>query len=252
MVDTAGTFRTPVRNFIARDIIATVAAWRAGFSPVVMILTAPLYLARHAETVFNAGARMQGHMGHTPLTRTGVAQAEAMGAALRAELGARPDIDLWASRAGRTLQTAAIIAEHLERDYFDIRQDERLLEIDVGLWEGRAYADIVAESGTPIVDMERRLFCVKPPEGEWYPDIRARLDNWLADLDPARPALVISHGMTARVLRGALVGGEPIEAGCVPIAGDAPQGTVFRIEGGRERAIHIGGAADDRDEPKGY
>ncbi|MCU0891245.1 MAG: histidine phosphatase family protein, partial [Sandarakinorhabdus sp.] len=30
-----------------------------------------LILARHAETVFNAAARMQGHMAHTPLTRSG-------------------------------------------------------------------------------------------------------------------------------------------------------------------------------------
>ena len=36
-------------------------------------MTAPLYLARHAETVYNAGARMQGHMAHTPLTHAGIA-----------------------------------------------------------------------------------------------------------------------------------------------------------------------------------
>jgi broad specificity phosphatase PhoE len=34
-----------------------------------------LILARHAETVFNAAARMQGNMAHTPLTRAGIAQA---------------------------------------------------------------------------------------------------------------------------------------------------------------------------------
>ena len=211
----------------------------------------PLYLARHAETVFNASARMQGSLAHTPLTRRGIAQAEAMGEALLRELGARPDIDLWASKAGRTLQTAAIVAEHLGLDFFDIRQDERLLEIDVGSWEGRAYADIVAEAGVPIVDTGRGLFCVRPPEGEWYPDIRRRLDAWLEGLGQDRPALVISHGMTARVLRGALVGGEPFEPGCVPIAGNAPQGTVFRIEGGQETAIHVG-AGDGNEGPKGY
>ncbi|MEO6246990.1 MAG: histidine phosphatase family protein [Sphingomicrobium sp.] len=37
-----------------------------------------LIVARHAETVYNAGARMQGQMAHTPLTRTGIGQAEAM------------------------------------------------------------------------------------------------------------------------------------------------------------------------------
>ena len=203
-----------------------------------------LYLARHAETVFNAAARMQGHMGHTPLTRNGIRQAEEMGLALREVLGGSADIDLWASRSGRTLQTAAIIAEHLDRDFFDICADERLLEIDVGDWEGRSYADIVAESG-PIVCTERRLFTQRPPNGEWYPDIAARLQNWLADLDPARPALVISHGITARVLRGALVGGEPIEPGCVPLAADAPQGTVFRIEAGQEEAVHVGQGSGD-------
>jgi probable phosphoglycerate mutase len=203
-----------------------------------------LFLARHAETVFNAAARMQGHLGHTPLTRNGIRQAEDMGRALRGVLGAKPGIDLWASCSGRTLQTAAIIAEHLGRGYFDIRQDARLLEIDVGRWEARSYADIVAETG-PIVCEERRLFKVRPPGGEWYPDIAARLESWLGDLDPVRPALVISHGITARVLRGRLVGGEPIEPGCVPIAADAPQGTVFRIVDGREDAIHVGHGSVD-------
>ena len=66
-----------------------------------------LILARHAETVFNAAARMQGNRAHTPLTRAGIAQAEAMGAALRELLGEAPDIDLWVSPAGRTQQTAA-------------------------------------------------------------------------------------------------------------------------------------------------
>ena len=196
-----------------------------------------LYLARHAETVYNAGARMQGHMAHTPLTRAGIAQAEAMGVALATHFGAGADIDLWASPSGRTLQTAAIIAEHLGRDFFDIRTDERLLEIDVGDWQGRTYASIVAQSG-PIVDPERRAFNVPPPNGEWYPAIAARLRTWLATLDPARTALVISHGITLRVLRGLLVGGREFEG--VTLADDAPQGTVFRIADGVAAALHVG------------
>lgn len=198
-----------------------------------------LYVARHAETVFNAGARMQGATAHTPLTRAGIAQAEAMGEALRAHLGPAPRIDFWASPAGRTLQTAAIIAEHLGHDYFDVRPDPALLEIGVGSWEGRRYADIVAEQG-PIVDPARGLFICRPPGGEWYPEIAARLQTWLDRLDPRLPAVVITHGMTARVLRGMLVGGTPFEPGCVPLADGAPQGTIFRIEDGREEAIHVG------------
>ena len=199
-----------------------------------------LYLARHAETVYNAGARMQGHMAHTPLTRTGIAQAEAMGAALAAHFGPGADIDIWASPAGRTLQTVAIVAEHLGRDFFDIRTDPRLLEIDVGRWEGRRYADIVAEQG-PIICPDRRAFNVPPPEGEYYPAIAARLQAWLAELDPARVALVISHGITLRVLRGLLAGGRAFEG--VALADDAPQGTVFRMEDRVQTALHVGAGA---------
>lgn len=197
-----------------------------------------LILARHAETVFNAAARMQGHMAHTPLTRAGIAQAEAMGEALAAALGTRPDRDLWVSPSGRTQQTAAIVGEHLIVPFFAWRQDRRLLEIDVGQWEGRYYADIVAELGESIVCPDRRLFRVPPPGGEWFPDIAARLTDWLAELDHSRPALVISHGITARVLRGILVGGQDWQG--VPVAADAPQGTVFHIKDGVETMLHVG------------
>jgi probable phosphoglycerate mutase len=202
-------------------------------------MTPVLYIARHAETVFNKGARMQGATAHTPLTRAGMAQAETMGEALARHLGRHPDIDFWASPAGRTLQTAAIVAEHLGHDYFDVRTDPALLEIGIGEWEGRLYADIVAEQG-PIVDPARGLFTCRAPGGEWYPEIAARLAGWLDRLDPARPAIVITHGITARVLRGMLVGGTPFEPGCVPLADGAPQGTIFRVENGAEAAIHVG------------
>lgn len=196
-----------------------------------------IIIARHAETVFNAAARMQGHLAHTPLTRAGISQAEAMGAALREALGEQPDRDYWVSPSGRTQQTAAIVGEHLGIPFFDWRQDPRLLEIDVGQWEGRYYADIVAEVG-PIVCPDRRLFQVEPPGGEWFPALAARLTDWLAGLAPDRPVLAISHGITARVLRGLLVGGQDWHG--VKVAADAPQGTVFRIVDGVESVILTG------------
>ena len=45
------------------------------------------FIARHGETVFNAAARLQGDAPHTPLTRAGFAQADALGRALRDLLG---------------------------------------------------------------------------------------------------------------------------------------------------------------------
>ena len=97
------------------------------------------FIARHGETVFNAARRMQGDHLHTPLTRAGFAQADAMGAALREILGAKPRLTLWSSSAGRALQTLAVIAEHLELD-----ETEWDTPTDLAGWDVRAVASHVA------------------------------------------------------------------------------------------------------------
>jgi probable phosphoglycerate mutase len=78
------------------------------------------------------------------------------------------------------------------------------------------------------------------PGGEHYADIAERLADWLRDAGAA-PALVISHGMTARVLRGLLVGGALYEG--VAVAADVPQGTVMRIANRSESPVVAGDGA---------
>jgi probable phosphoglycerate mutase len=183
------------------------------------------FIARHGETVFNAAGRIQGEHLHTPLTRAGFAQADAMGAALRTLLGAKPALTLWASPTGRALQTLAVIAEHLELDWHVARTDSRLVEIGVGSWAGRFYADLIAEVG-PVFDAAGLL---RPaPDGEDYRAIAARVGGWAADTagDPG-DRLVVMHGMSARVLRGVLTGG-------------LPQGSVSLVVDGRESLAHRG------------
>lgn len=194
------------------------------------------YIARHGETVFNAARRLQGDHTHTPLTRAGFIQAEAMGAALRAMLGPKPALDLWASPTGRALQTLAIIAEQLELDWHGAHTDARLVEIDTGSWGGRYYADVIAEHGS-IVDPATGL--LKPaPDGEDYARIAARVSGWLADTDDApRDRLVIMHGISSRVLRGVMTGLAPGPGYDTPIATGLPQGSVAMIEGRHETVV---------------
>jgi broad specificity phosphatase PhoE len=198
-----------------------------------MILPGKTFIARHGETVFNAARRLQGDSFHTPLTRAGFAQAEAMGAELRGLLGARPHLTLWSSPAGRTLQTLAIIAEHLELDWHDARIDQRLVEIGMGSWGGRYYADVVAEVG-PIIDPASML--LKPaPDGESYDRIAGRVTEWaVSAANDTRDRLVIMHGISSRVLRGVLTGSPINRTYGAPIAGGLPQGSVVRIENGVE------------------
>ena len=196
------------------------------------------FIARHGETVFNAARRLQGDYPHTPLTRAGFAQADEMGRALRALLGPRPALTLWSSASGRALQTLAVIAEHLKLDWHAARVDERLVEIGMGAWGGRYYADVMGEVG-PVITPEGLL---RPaPDGERYDAIVARVGGWLADTaDDEGDRLVISHGITSRVARGLMTGAAVHGEYAVPIAPGLPQGSVALIENGRESILHLG------------
>ena len=207
----------------------------------IMTLSGRIFIARHGETVFNAAARMQGDHIHTPLTRNGFAQADEMGAALAGWLGTRQSLTLWSSPYGRALQTLAIVAEHIGEDWHQARTDDRLREIDVGDWGGQTYASISADQGD-IVDRDAGLFNVRPPKGEWYDDIAARLSGWINDTRHERgDRLVIMHGMSSRVLRGLLLDLEVDPLWKAPIADNLPQGSIVMVGNGVEKIIHLGG-----------
>jgi broad specificity phosphatase PhoE len=196
------------------------------------------FIARHGETVFNAARRLQGDHPHTPLTRAGFAQADEMGAALAALLGPRPALTLWSSSAGRALQTLAIIAERLDLDWHDARTHDRLVEIGMGAWGGRYYADVVGEIG-PIVTPDGLLH--PAPDGEDYHRIAARVTRWLEDTaDEEGDRLIVMHGISSRVLRGVLTGGEVHRDFGVPIRPGLPQGSIVMIENGIETVAHLG------------
>jgi probable phosphoglycerate mutase len=205
-----------------------------------------LFIARHGETVFNKIARMQGQAEiHTPLTWDGCVQAKMMGRSLANYLGPDDRPQLWSSTAGRALQTLAIVAEEINADWHQTQRDDRLLEIDVGSWSSRTYADISAEIG-PIVDLEHKLFSVRPEAGEWYDDVAARLSDWLGEQKFEQDMLVICHGMTARVLRALLLGHAPMERYGAPIASSLAQGSMVMIRDGVEELVIDGEGLGER------
>ncbi len=196
--------------------------------------------------MFNKIARMQGQAEvHTPLTWEGCVQAKMMGRSLANYLGADDRPQLWSSTAGRALQTLAIVAEEIDADWHQTKRDDRLLEIDVGSWSSRTYADISAEIG-PIVDMEHKLFSVRPDGGEWYTDVAARLSNWINEQAFKQDMLVICHGMTARVLRGLLLEHAPLDRFGAPIAPSLAQGSMVMIRDGVEELVIDGDGQGER------
>jgi len=158
-----------------------------------------IYLVRHGETEWNRAGRMQGQL-DSPLTERGQAQARAVGETL-AELTSGGDgLGMVASPLGRTMATAAFIAEAL--DAKDIATDARLMEMSWGDWDGLTHPEIEARSPGELARREAGRWDHLPPGGESYAITALRVASFIADVDPEQPLIVVSHGGTGRVIRG--------------------------------------------------
>ena len=148
-----------------------------------------LIVIRHGETEANARGIWQGPT-DSPLTARGRAQARAVGAML-ARMGIGPGTHrLLSSPQPRALATArlAFAAEP--------ETDERLREIGIGAWAGRPVAELRA--GLPT-EADLVALYDAAPGGEGTRALAARVDGLLADL--AGPAILVTHGMTGRMIR---------------------------------------------------
>jgi len=129
-----------------------------------------LTLIRHGLTDWNSEGRFQGRS-DVPLAARGRSQAERLRAqAVRLE-GA--DV-VQSSPSARAVETAAIAFPGRR-----LLRDERLRELDFGVFEGGTFAQNEAHPAWPwwIADPYRR----PAPRGESYRALQARAIAWLAD-----------------------------------------------------------------------
>lgn len=149
-----------------------------------------LLLVRHAQSVWNAGRRFQGHT-DVGLSDEGIEQAAALGRAL----AARRISAVYASPLARARETAAIAARGTG---LSITVVDELRELSLGLWEGRTVDDVLASEGEAYGRWRERPFDCPPPQGEHLRDVAGRvlpvmelIASFHADGDEA---LVVSHG----------------------------------------------------------
>lgn len=185
-----------------------------------------IFLIRHGQTEFNVQRRLQGRM-DSPLTDLGVAQARRMGETLRGVVGPE-GLTVISSPLGRARRTAEIVCETLGLDCA-IELDPRLAEIDVGDWEGLNGEEI--ETVTPGARTAPG-WLLNAPGGETWETASARVAGWLDEHDVRDGArrLVVSHGITGRILRALYEREDPAGLWSTP---SPPQDAVFRLWEGK-------------------
>lgn len=185
-------------------------------------MSAPIYLVRHGETVWNREGRIQGRL-DSPLTEQGLSQAARVAAPLVSELGRKPALRLMSSPLGRARDTAAIVAAALE---VHVSIEPLLSELNLGSWNGLTRAEIEARWPEALRSTDEHNWFYCSPDGETIGDIRRRAIAWLEA--QTEPVIAVSHGLFGRVLRGAYAGLLDEEA----IRLSEPQDAVFVLHNG--------------------
>jgi probable phosphoglycerate mutase len=118
-----------------------------------------------------------------------------------------------------------------------VQLDPRLVEVSMGGWEGLLIDDLRQQHPAAFAGRDWHF---SAPGGETYDQIYARASGWLADQDPDAPVIVVSHGVTGRLIRAAYLGLGQQAAMDQPI----PQDAVFRLHGGQVERIDCEAVAD--------
>ncbi|MEL7133541.1 MAG: histidine phosphatase family protein [Pseudomonadota bacterium] len=188
-----------------------------------------LLLLRHGETEWNRIGRMQG-AADSPLTQRGRAQAEVQGRLL----GQR-DLDGWAFAAsplGRCQETARIA---LGARAALVRQDRRLIEITLGAWTGKLRSVIAADAPDLFANGDGMNWYDHAPGGEGLEALYARTGAFLSEL--TTPTVIVTHGITSRMLRCHYLGLEPAAFADLP----GGQGVIYAMMGGQQTCLTEGG-----------
>ncbi|MBQ9761824.1 MAG: histidine phosphatase family protein [Oscillospiraceae bacterium] len=147
-----------------------------------------LYVTRHGETPWNVENKICGRT-DVPLTTKGLAQAESL-----AQRAGELDIDLIvASPMLRAMTTAQIVARHCG---VPVIADERLVEQDYGIFEGRDRSD-------PGFLANKRHFAFRYPGGESMMQMALRVYGLLEELHSRyadKTLLLVCHGGVCRII----------------------------------------------------
>lgn len=154
-----------------------------------------LILVRHGETDYNAQGRIQGSL-VVPLNANGKLQAEAAGLYLK-----RQSIDaIISSSSSRAVETAEIIAKV---SGLGVRCDERLVEINLGQFEGLKSEEIEERHPDDYRMWRSGYMDYVAPDGESRRAVQQRMWSAFCEIveqEDTPTVLIVSHGAAIRIL----------------------------------------------------
>jgi len=151
---------------------------------------------RHGESYSNVGGRMISTT-DMELTPRGIEQAE------KAKRHINKDFDMvFSSPLLRARQTAEILAGDAE-----IVVCDKLIEMNLGVLEGLTWEEV--NLNFPHLDTGYMLYDITIPQGESFGDVQNRCQSFIAhelsDLSEDACVLIVTHGITKRVLVNSLM-----------------------------------------------
>jgi probable phosphoglycerate mutase len=190
-----------------------------------------LYFSRHGETEANVEKRFQGHGLDTPLTPRGRREAKTVAKILKRHAKPVARLKYVSSPLLRARTTMEIVRSHLGLVPSEYSTDQRLREIDLGIWDGLTHKQARALDPVLFDKREADKWDVRVPGGEDYADVAKRATLWLSALK--HDTFAISHGGFTRILRGLF---EDLTAKEISDL-DEPQGVVFRVRGHKVKRL---------------
>lgn len=164
-----------------------------------------LYLIRHGESLGNVSGNLTSTTDFE-LTERGRQQAQRAGNALREELEGKA-VTAYCSSLLRARQTLEEILSCIGQGDLEFTQTADLKEMDVGILEGMPFEEQARKY--PDIDMSRGLSSIQTPEGESFQDLKNRVqrfwDDHLKEVHKEENMLIVSHGITLRVLTNLLL-----------------------------------------------
>ncbi|CAN5488954.1 histidine phosphatase family protein [soil metagenome] len=167
-----------------------------------------LIVLRHGQTTQNASGIYQGHT-DTEMSVRGLEQAESAAGVL----APRAPVRIVSSDLRRAVVTAHALGKATG---LTVEIDPDLREIDVGSWAGLSHAEVQAryprESSAIAAGLDRR----RGEDGETVAEVGSRTrrvaEGVAGSLEQGQCAVVVTHGMAARVMAATLTGWPPSEA----------------------------------------